>query len=86
MQFVPLDQNRRGVFDYVFSKDLSENQIVEFRLNYQDINLNEPVVMPVPSEEIDNADTKLDEFPISFNAQFSIFRTGYYGLANIEDQ
>lgn len=85
MQFVPLDPTRRGVYDYVFSKNLAKNKHVEFKLNYADINDEEPVVMPVPSEEIDS-DDKLDDFPINFNAQFNIFRTGYYGLARKEDQ
>lgn len=62
------------------------NQYVEFKLNYSDINIEEPVVMPVPSCEIEDPDTKLDEFPLNFNAQFKIFRTGYYALASKEDQ
>ena len=86
MQFVPLDPTRRGVYDYVFSKNLAKNKHVEFKVNYSDINDEEPVVMPVPSDEIDDPKTKLDEFPINFNAQFNIYRTGYYGLASIEDQ
>jgi len=85
MHFVPLNTNKRGVFDYVFSKNLKTNKIVEFKLNYSDLNEEEPMVMPIPSEEIEDLD-KLDEFPINFNAQFHIYKTGYYALASPESQ
>lgn len=55
---------------------------MEFKISYLDISDEEPVIMPMPSMEED----KLDDFPIHFNCQLTLFKTGYYRSAEDKEK
>ena len=79
LHFKPVNPAHCGEFDYEAENEgLAKTNIIEFKVNYNDFSDEEPVVMPMPSMEED----KLDDFPINFSAQLTLFRTGYYSHAN----
>lgn len=81
IHFRPLNPYLQGEFDYGPNESLARTHTLEFKLNYFDISDEEPVIMPMPSTE----DQKLDDFPINFNCQFTLFRTGNYKFIKKQD-
>ena len=78
LHFKPFNPLYCGTFNYDKNDHLHENTHLEFSVNYADINVDEPIVMPMPSNE----PNKLDEFPINFSALLTLYRTGYYKTAD----
>lgn len=67
MQFIPLDASRSGSFDYVFNKNLQKNNIIEFNINYDDLNPDEPMVMPFPNSDVQEDEDGFEDYSVNFN-------------------
>lgn len=86
LQFIPLDATKSGAFDYVFDKNLQQNSIIEFNINYDDLNLDEPMIMPLPNSEVQEEEDGFEDYSVNFNIQLNLFKTGYYALAPKDHQ